>query len=184
MRKNPFVMVEKVDFFEGNSLGINSKSKEDIINGINVIINDVTNPDTPIDKKMDYVIKLNGFLASIAFRELLEDLPSDKLMKGTSRISSIIKEISSLVVGQYRLLESYEINPSSKKFQVAFIWFLQSFREVLEYFKLDVLTIDSIFNELSIRLSGWEETLTTRLKGLSPWAIDEEMLKNPFKARK
>jgi hypothetical protein len=178
MAENPFLVMKPLGP-EGSKGAV--EDKRDFFKHVSKIISDITDTGLSIDKKLDYVIKLNGFLLTLTFRELLADTPREDLMKGAARVTAILKEISASLVNQLKLMESQEINPTSKKFQLAFIWFMQVFREVLEEYQVDSFTVDSIFNELSVRLSGWEETLVNRLKGLSPWAFDDEMSKNPFK---
>jgi len=134
--------------------------------------------DTSFQDKMDEVLKMNATIVPYIFQELTSDFPDLDRAAVASKAMSSIKEICNVIIKKRDMEISDDINPNSAKFQAVFGWFMELIHDVISRQGLDTIQINNIFSEISIELSGWEEIILKKLKGLSAKALAE--VKNPL----
>jgi hypothetical protein len=160
---------------------VNKRSKEEVekdLGKLKACLSEVMGGDLPLGDKMDKILEVNAIIIPELFREFSSSMPSiDKSMIG-SRILSAVKDMSGVLLKKRETEVSEEVNPNSPKFQAIFVWFIEVFKMVLDRQGLDTIQINNIFSDLSTELTGWEERISKRLKGLSVKALDE--VKNPL----
>lgn len=141
-------------------------------------LNKVAKKDLSFKDKLDEIIKLNTIIISQFVRELVSPMPNtDKSIIATNAIRAI-KETGLILIKKHESEVSEEIDLNSPKFQLIFGWFIELIRGVLEEQGLNTLQINNIFSSLSLKLSGWEDKIVKRLKGISSKALSE--VKNPL----
>lgn len=159
----------------------NRRSEEEIqkdLDNIKVNLKKVMGSDLTFNEQMTKILELNAIIIPELFREFSNSMPNvDKSVIG-SRILSAIKDMSSIIMKKHESEVAEEINTYSPKFQIIFTWFIELINVVLGRQGLDTIQINNIFSDLSSELTGWEDKVSKRLKGLSAKSLDG--IKNPL----
>jgi len=134
--------------------------------------------DISFEEKLDLFIKLNSKIIPVTFEELISPVPNADRSIIAYRASSILKDMSSIIIKKKEIEVTDDINPESPRFQMIFGWFLQLFHKVLLDNKIDQVIVNNVFDSLSSELMDWESTIKKRLKGLSSKAV--QRMENPF----
>ena len=171
--------VDSGKVFESNL--IHQRSSEEIQEGLDNLegyLSDLLKEDMSFSQKMNAILKMNAIIIPEFFRELTSSMPSvDKSMIASKAISAI-KDTGNFLIKKRETEMSEDINLNSPKFQLIFTWFMELINEILMRQGLNTLQVNNIFNDLSLELTGWEDKILKRLKGLSSKALDE--VKNPL----
>jgi hypothetical protein len=178
-----YVPKKKIGVFKGSKFGKGDESHADSkakIDAFMKAIDDLNDPNLLYSDKMDQITKIYGDLAKELYSLLLSNRTDTSIASVSGRICKTLNSMSSIFIKMRESELSDEINPHSKKFQVAFGWFLELFVDVLKENKLDDTMINNIMSSLSSRLRGWEDTIEKNLKGLSQKSL-ANLEANPFK---
>jgi len=141
-------------------------------------LDEVQNDGLSFGDKINNILKINALIIPHLFEELTSITPNMDKSMIASRTISAIKETGNFLIKKHETEISDEINTNSPKFQLVFGWFLDLFHDILSDQGLETIQINNIFHTLSLELSGWEDKINKRLKGLSSRALAE--VKNPF----
>lgn len=159
----------------------NRRPEEEIqkdLDNIKVNLKQVMGSELTFNEQMTKILELNSIIIPELFREFTSSMPNvDKSVIG-SRILSAIKDMSGVIMKKHESEVAEEINTYSPKFQVIFTWFIELINVVLGRQGLDTIQINNIFADLSSELTGWEDKVSKRLKGLSAKSLDG--VKNPL----
>ncbi len=134
--------------------------------------------DTPFNKKMDCILKMNAIIIPKLLWELNNPVPDLDRTTIAARTISAIKETGNILLKSREVELSDDINLNSPKFQAVLGWFIDLFHEVLERHDIGNIKKNEIFNDLTIELSGWEDRMMKKLKGASSKAL--RGIKNPL----
>jgi hypothetical protein len=150
------------------------KDKQDL----ELYLKEIQNTEISFDKRLDSILKVNSLIIPLLFSEMLSDSPDIYRSMVASKVITAIKETGKLLIKKREIELVDEINLNSPKFQLVFGWFLEVINGVLKKQGMNELQLNSIFQELSLELSDWEDRVMKKLKGLSSKALDE--IENPF----
>ena len=180
-----YVPKKKIGVFKGSKSGKGDESHADSkakLDAFTKAIDDLNDPNLLFSKKMDQITKIYGDLAKELYSLLLSHRTDTSIVVSVSgRLCQTLKSMSSNVIKKHESELCEDINPHSKKFQIAFGWFMEIFVESLTSNKLDGPTVSNVMGYLSAKLQGWEDLVEKNLRGLSKKALLSLDGKNPFK---
>lgn len=154
--------------------------KRQTLENMTSLLSQINDKDLPYQSRIESLQLLTTTLVPTLFQELLSEAPNVERSIVASRALMAIKASSDLMTRKREAEISDELNPYSPKFQLAFGWIVETFYNVLQNQGLEDLQVNSIFNDLAVSLTGLEDKLEKRLKGVASKALAQ--LENPFVA--
>lgn len=156
----------------------NQAAREDALKKVNPLLDKLADPNVDFKAKLDVVGLLQREALPSLFQELAARVPDTDRSLVASRTILAIGAMSKTLLERRAADSAEELDPHSPKFQLVLGWFLELLHEAMKAQNVDSITINNTFQDLSARLSGWEETVSKKLKGVSSKALGS--IKNPF----
>lgn len=138
----------------------------------------IRSKESTFDDKMDSIVTMLAAIMPEVYKEMISIAPNVDRSLIASRAISAIKDTASMLMKRRDIEVSEEVDVNNPKFQIVFSWFMDIFHTSLVEQGVDDILISNVFNDLALKLAGWEDIVNKRLKGVSAKALAN--VKNPL----